>query len=129
MITSEFDKFCFHDARVIEITRDNGSISCEFESAFMSKDHPESGGNDWVIDQGVLQLCNVSKEVALFWYDSIEGKSHPRPELPLDEISSLEFNGAVFDFGGFLNREPWAQWLVYASEFKIEIKSKHIESS
>lgn len=129
MITSEFDKFNFHDAAVNKITRGKGSISIEFEGAFMSKEHSESGGNDWVIDQGVLHLGNVSKEVPLFWYDNIEGKPHPSPELPLDEITNLEFNGVLFDFGGFLNREPWVQWLVYATEFKIEIKGMHVAHS
>lgn len=129
MITSEFDKFSFHDAAVDKVTRSNGTISIEFEGAFMSKEHPESGGSDWAIDNGVLHLCNVSKEVPLFWYDNIEGKPHPNPVLPLDEITTLEFNSSLFDFGGFLNREPWVQWQVYATAFKIEIKGKHIEHS
>ncbi|MEL4246938.1 hypothetical protein [Shewanella xiamenensis] len=95
----------------------------------MRKEHPESGGNDWIIDQGVLHLVNVSKEVPLFWYDETEGKVHPSPEQPLDEITNLEFNGELFEFGGFLNREPWVQWHVYATEFAIEIKGKHIVHS
>ncbi|WP_353669145.1 hypothetical protein [Marinomonas sp. THO17] len=95
----------------------------------MSKEHSDSGGNDWIIDQGVLYLGNVSKEVPLFWYDNIEGKPHPSPELPLDEITNLEFNGELFEFGGFLDREPWVQWQVYATEFKIEIKGKHVAYS
>lgn len=129
MITSEFDKISFHDTAVGKITRGNGSISIEFKGAFMSKEHSQSGDNDWIIDQGVLHLCNVSKEVPLFWYDNIEGKPHPTPELPLDEITNLEFNGELFEFGGFLNREPWVQWQVYATEFKIEIKSNHVAHS
>ena len=129
MITSEFDKFSFHDAAVDKITRGDGTISIEFEDAFMSKEHSESGGKDWIIDQGVLHLGNVSKEVPLFWYDNIKGKSHPSPELPLDEITNLEFNGVLFEFGGFLNREPWVQWQVYATKFKIEIKGKHVAHS
>ena len=126
MIKSEFDKFSFHDAAVEKITRGDGSISIEFEGAFMSKDHSESGGNDWIIDQGVLHLSNVSKEVPLIWYDNIDGKPHPSPEFPLDEITNLEFNGELFEFGGFLEREPWIQWQVYATEFKIEIKCKQL---
>jgi len=129
MITSEFEYFSFHDAAVDKITRAGGTISIKFEGAFMSKNHSASGGEDWVIDQGVLHLCNVSKEVPLFWYDHIEGKPHPKPELPLDEITTLVFNGELFDFGGFLKREPWVQWQVYATGFKIEVKGKHVAHS
>lgn len=129
MITSEFDKFSFHDAAVEKISRENGIISIKFEGAFMSKDHSASGGIDWVIDQGILHLCNVSKELPLFWYDNVEGKPHPKPEFPIDEIMNLDFNGQVFEFGGFLNREPWVQWQVNATEFKIEITCKHAAHS
>jgi len=129
MITSEFEKINFHDASVAKITRGKGTISIEFESAFMSKKHSESDGNDWIIDHGVLHLCEVTKEVPLFWYDNNEGKPHPEPELPLDEITTLEFDGNVFHFGGFLKHEPWVEWQVYATNFKIEINSKHVAHS
>lgn len=129
MITSDFDKFSFHDTAVKKITRSSCTISIEFEGAFMSKEHPESCGSDWTIELGVLHLCNVSQEMPLFWDDNIEGKPHPNPELPLDEITNLEFNGSLFDFDGFLNREPWVQWQVYATAFKIEITGKHLARS
>ena len=129
MITTEFDKLSFHDAAVENITRSNSTISIEFEGAFLSKEHPSAGGKDWIIEKGILHLRNVSKEVPLFWYDNIEGKPHPEPELPLDEITNLDFNGVLFEFRGFLNREPWVEWQVYATEFEIEIKEKHIVHS
>jgi hypothetical protein len=129
MITTEFDKFSFHDSSVEKVDRSPGIISIEFENAFMSKDHPEANATDWLIDSGVLHLCNVTSEVPLFWYDNIEGKPHPEPQLPIDEIMNLEFNGKQFEFGGFLKSEPWVQWLVNATEFKIEIKGKHVAHS
>ena len=109
----------------MNVTRSNGVVSIEFLGAFMDKSHPDSGGVDWVIDKGVLHICNVTKEVSLFWYDNIEGKKHPKPEIPLDEITTLGFDGRLFEFGGFLNHEPWVQWQIYATNFKIEIIGKH----
>jgi hypothetical protein len=129
MITAEFDNFSFHDATVSNVNRKPNSISIVFENAFMSKGHSESEDKDWNIDSGVLHLSNVSKELALFWYDNIEGKPHPEPELPLDVIMNLDFDGKIFKFGGFLNNEPWAEWQVYATEFKIEINSRHVVHS
>ena len=129
MITTEFDKFSFHDSSVEKIDRTAGMISIEFENAFMSKDHPEANGTDWQIERGVLHLCNVTSEVPLFWYDNIEGKPHPEPQLPIDEIMKLEFDGKQFEFGGFLKSEPWVQWQVNATGFQIEIKGKHVAHS
>jgi hypothetical protein len=77
-------------------------ISIQFENAFMNKVHPDANGTDWLIDSGVLHLCNVTSETPLFWYDDIEGKPHPEPLLPIDEIMKVEFNGSQFEFGGFL---------------------------
>jgi len=129
MITTDFDKFSFHDASVEEIARSPGVISIDFEGAFMSNEHPEANGVDWFIDKGILHLSNVTSELPLFWYDDIEGRPHPEPELPIDEIMNLDFDGSKFEFGGFFKHEPWVQWTVNATRFKIEIKSKHLAKS
>ncbi|MFC3195949.1 hypothetical protein ACFODZ_16965 [Marinicella sediminis] len=125
MITTNFDKLSFHDASIEKIDRKPGEISIEFEGAFLSKEHPDSKGEDWVIESGVLHLLNVTDELPLFWYDDKEGKPHPSPDFPIDEVMNLDFNGDTFEFGGFLNREPWVQWVVNATGFKIEIKGSH----
>jgi len=126
MITKDFDKFNFHDASIEKITRYTGVISIDFKGVFMSKEHPESDGVNWFIDKGVLQLCNVTSELPLFWYDDIEGKPHPEPELPIDEIMNVGFDGNVFEFRGFLRHTPWVQWTVNATQFKLEMKSKYL---
>ena len=125
MITTNFEKLSFHDASIGKVDREPGAISIEFEGAFLSKEHPYSNGEDWVIECGVLHLLNVSSELSLFWYDDNAGKSHPTPDFPIDEVMKLDFDGKTFEFGGFLNHEPWVQWVINATEFKIDIKGKH----
>jgi len=78
MITTDFEKLSFHDSSIENINRIGDSIIIEFKGAFLSKDHPESGGHDWWIDEGKLTLLNVAGEEAKFWYDNKEGKPHPK---------------------------------------------------
>ena len=129
MITTDFDKLSFHDATIEGITRGLRVISIEIEGAFMSKEHPKAEGIDWFIDKANLQLCNVTSEWLLFWHDDIEGKTHPQPELPLDEIMNLNFDGSTFEFGGMLKSIPWVQWTINATEFKLDIRTKHTGKS
>lgn len=124
MITTDFDKLSFHDALIESIQKEEGIISIRFKGGFMSKNHPDSEGKEWEIRNGVLHFCNVSKEVPLFWYDDVKGQPHPQPDFPLDKIMDIEFDGTKFEVGGYLDSEPWVQWFVYASEFKVEIIEK-----
>jgi hypothetical protein len=78
MITTNFEKLSFHDSSIENISRVEDSIIIEFEGAFLSKDHPDSGGCDWWIDEGILRLLNVAGEEAKFWYDDKEGKPHQK---------------------------------------------------
>lgn len=125
MITTDFDKLSFHDSSIENIERDGSSLTIEFKGAFLSKDHPDSKGRDWWIDEGRLRFLNVSGEEAKFWHDNKEGKAHPKPEFPLDEITNLDIEDGQFKFGGFLEREPWVEWNVKATEYEIEVISKH----
>ena len=109
MIITNFKKISFHDASVEKFSRVQEWISIEFEDAFMNKDHSRSNDEDWFVDSGLLHICNVTSESPLFQYDNVEGKQHPELELPIEEIMNLEFNGNVFEFGGFLKNEPWLQ--------------------
>jgi len=129
MIHSHFDKLSFHDASIEKIVRADGSIVIEFKGAFLSSEHPESNGSNWVIEEGVLTLTGVTSEKTLFWYDDKEGKAHPSPDLPLDEIMELKYSDSMFSFAGFLDKEPWAEWFVGATGFNISITAKSIPSS
>jgi len=125
MITTDFEKLSFHDSSIERIDRTDDSIEIEFKGAFLSKDHPNSGGCDWWIDEGILKLLNVTGEESKFWYNDKEGKPHPKPEFPIDEIMNLDIEGEYFKFGGFLEREPWVEWYVKSSKFEVEIVTKH----
>lgn len=125
LITTDFEKLKFNGASVEAINRDNGSVTIELKGAFISKEHPQSEGSDWLIDEGLLRLLNVSSEEAFFWYDSKESKPHPNPEYPLDEITKIDMENGVFKFSGLLDREPWVEWNVYANNFEFEAVAKH----
>ena len=125
MITTDFDKLSFHDSSIEKTERIENTIAIEFKGAFISKDHPDSEGRDWWVNEGKLRLLNVFGEEAKFWYDDKEGKPHPKPEFPLDEITNLDIESGFFKFGGFLEREPWVEWNVKANQYEIEVISKH----
>ncbi len=124
MITTEFEKLDFHDASIDSINREEKNISIRFSGALLRKEHSNSDGDNWKIDQGILCLFSVSSEESIFWYGNQEAKPHPEPEFPLDEITILEFDGSIFKFSGFLRGEPWMTWNVTAKSFEVEIIEK-----
>lgn len=129
LITTNIEKINFNGASVEAINRDSGLVAIEFKSALLSKEHPQSEGSDWMIEEGVLRLLNVSSEEAFFWYDGKESKPHPNSEYPLDEITRIEMENGVFKLSGLLDREPTVEWNIYANNFELELVDKHKTSS
>jgi hypothetical protein len=124
MISNHYEKLSFHDAFIKSIERSEGVVNIVVEGAFLSEEHPSSGGENWFIEEGILKLTGVEKESAAFWNDEKEAQPHPEPEFPLDEIMNSSFNGEVFSFDGFLKTEPWYEWSVYGSGFEFIVLKK-----
>ncbi|MCG8392537.1 MAG: immunity 50 family protein [Pseudomonadales bacterium] len=128
-ITRDFDKLSFHDAEVVKIVRKNGTISIEVSGVFISREHPESKGKDWISEAATLVLLGVKEEVAKHWDDTKEAKPHPEPEFPLDEIMHANFENGVFHFDGFRETFPWCEWFITAEGFLLEATSAQEQSS
>ena len=124
MISSHYENLSFHDASIENIERGEGFISLKIKGVFISKEHPDSKGIDWFVEEGILKLSEVTSERATFWDDDKEAKQHPEPEFPLDEIMNSSFNGEVFSFDGFLKTEPWYEWFVSCRSFELISLSK-----
>lgn len=125
IISTDFDKLSFHDASIEKIDRTNDEIHISFEGGVVGKKHPDAHNCEWVIERGILKLLGVSNEEAKYWDDTKQGKPHPSPQLPLDEIMSVSFDGEIFTFEGFLETQPWYEWFVKGNGFELEVLSKH----
>lgn len=122
-ITSDFDKLGFHDASIEKIERGPESVTLEIRGAFISKEHPISEGQDWMVEEAVLKIIGVTKERATYWDDDKAAKEHPEPDFPLDEIMHAHYIDGVFSFDGFKQTVPWYEWFITASSFTFEVKS------
>ena len=119
IISSGFELLSFHDTSIDSVVREPRVVTIEFSGAFLSKVHPAACGINWHIELGTLILSGVTGEEALFWYGDRVSKPHPKPDLPLDEIMNASFDGKRFAFDGFVNNEPWYEWLVEADAFSL----------
>jgi hypothetical protein len=123
IISTDFDKLGFHDASIEKIERGSACVILEIRGAFISKEHPYSEGQDWVVEEAVLTILGATEERATHWDDDKAAKAHPKPQLPLDEIMHAHFIDGVFSFDGFKQTEPWYEWFITASSFVFEVKS------
>ena len=122
-LTTDFDKLGFHDASIENIERQSGSITIDIKGAFISKEHPCSDGQDWIVEKAKLEILGVTEERATFWDDNKTAKEHPEPEFPLDEIMHAHFVEGVFSFDGFKETVPWYEWFITANSFVLEVNS------
>ncbi|GAA6186882.1 hypothetical protein Q4567_18730 [Aliiglaciecola sp. 2_MG-2023] len=122
-LTTDFDKLGFHDASIEKIERQSESVILDIKGAFISKEHPGSGGQDWKVEEATLEILGVAEERATYWDDDKAAKDHPEPKFPLDEIMHAYFMDGVFLFEGFKQTEPWYEWFITANSFILEVKS------
>lgn len=122
-LTTDFDKLGFHDASIENIERQTESVILEIKGAFISKEHPGSGGQDWKVEEARLKILGVTEERAMYWDDTKRAKEHPEPEFPLDEIMNANFVDGVFSFDGFKKTVPWYEWFITGHSFILEVKS------
>lgn len=122
-LSTDFDKLGFHDASIEKIERQSGSVIIEIKGAFISKEHPGSNGQDWNIEEAILEILGVTEERATYWDDDKAAKEHPEPEFPLDEIMHADFVDGVFSFDGFKQTVSWYEWFITANSFILEVKS------
>jgi len=123
-ISSNFEKLSFHDSGIENIVRDSDRIRIEMENVFLSREHPESKGEDKLLNKCTLHIISVESEKAFYWDDDKSGKEHPEPNLPLDEIMNAKFENGIFHFDGFKNSNPWYEWFIKAESFELEIHEK-----
>ncbi|MEE2603694.1 MAG: hypothetical protein VX595_11575 [Pseudomonadota bacterium] len=128
-IPRDFDKLSFHEAEIVKIVRNNRTISIEVSGVFISREHQESKGKEWISEAATLVLLGVKAEVAKYWNDAKESNPHPDPEFPLDEIMHANFENGVFHFDGFRETVPWYEWFITAEGFLLEITSAQEQSS
>jgi len=121
-LTTDFEKIGFHDASIENIEREGNSILLELKGAYISKEHPKSGDQDWSVEEAQLRILGVTGERATFWDDDKSAKEHPEPEYPLDEIMNANFKNGVFSFDGFKDTESWYEWFITANTFSFEVK-------
>lgn len=122
-LSTDFDKIGFHDASIEKIERQSDSVILEIKDAFISKEHPDSEGQDWRVEKAILEILGVTEERATYWDDDKAAKDHPEPEFPLDEIMHAHFEDGVFSFDGFKQTVPWYEWFITANAFILEVKS------
>ncbi|WP_188150496.1 hypothetical protein [Teredinibacter waterburyi] len=122
-LSTDFDKLGFHDASIEKIERQSGSVILEIKGVFISKEHPGSDGQDWKVEEAILEILGVTEERATHWEDDKAAKEHPEPEFPLDEIMHAHFVDGVFSFDGFKQTVPWCEWFITANSFILEVKS------
>ena len=121
-LTSDFDKLGFHDASIEKIERQSGTIILEIRGAFISKEHPCSEGQDWMVEEARLEILGVTEERATYWDDNKAAQNNPEPEFPLDEIMHTHYLNGVFSFVGFKETAPWYEWFITANSFIFEVK-------
>jgi hypothetical protein len=119
VIRDRFENLSLHDASIEKIERSGNRVTIRFCGAFISKDHPESNGEDLVVEDGQLIIDGVTSEETKFWDDTRSPKEHPEPEFPLDEIMNASFKNGVFHFDGFKDSVPWYEWFVHANSFEL----------
>lgn len=122
-LSTDFDKIGFHDASIEKVERQPGSIVLELKGGFISREHQNSKGHDWNVEEARLEIRGVTEEKAIFWDDDKIAKDHPDPDLPLDEIMNANFKEGVFLFDGFKKTEPWYEWMISASSFILEVRN------
>ena len=123
IITSDFNKLCFHDASIDKVSRDEHCTTIKIFGVFISKEHPQAQGKDWAEKSCILKFHGVENEEAKYWDDTKTAKPHPEPEMPLDEIMNASLKDGVFHFDGFKESVPWFEWIVTAQGFSLEVVS------
>lgn len=112
----------FDGAEIESISRNGKTINVIFNNCILFSRHPNSSEYKGKINGLTIAFDNVTNEESKKFIGV--GISEPYDgDKPLETIELLTKEGVYFEFGGYVDGEPWYQWSFDAESYSLNLKS------